>query len=118
MTQPIGPGDWVECVEEWTALYPVRRGAVYRVSKVFETVGRCGLHGDACEKLAVRLDTIPPGVRGGYCSRQFRPIYRPREHAFDYLLTDIPQHVREGVGGMTPEYIALTARRHPEGHRP
>lgn len=76
MSEPIGPGDWVECIDAgmnplWSfdpniVGPPLMQGALYLVERV--GVGRIG-----GEEL-LWLRGVTPSVDGGYCLWRFRPI--------------------------------------------
>lgn len=84
----IGPGDFVECVD---ASPPDRHdrgsrlvvGALYRIARLDITPYR---RLPAC--WVVGVDVL-------WRISRFRPIYRPRERAFDHLLTTIPVNTPE-----------------------
>jgi len=87
----IGPGDWVECVdnscgqlEAWSAGERLEKGAVYQIGdcwvdthtlkEVVSIVGR--------ERVA---GSRRKGRRLGYSINRFRPIYRPKADLIESL---------------------------------
>ena len=78
MTDPIGPGDWVECYKGPDCT-PVTVGSVWRVSKIggptywCEDVGGANL--SPCDGVFLWLAGAPsPWPKGAWCSCGFRPI--------------------------------------------
>lgn len=93
MSAPIGPGDWVECIDvtprnsngpgNLTWLRLLRVGAIYRVQAVFTLDGEDGF--------ALAGFPPPPSPRmRGFRADRFRPIYRPSESLFLERLMDVP----------------------------
>jgi hypothetical protein len=82
MSEPIGPGDWVECIQSYGDPQ-IRVGSVYCVAEVDDQPCDCGGFGGL----------LPVGVSfddGGYaCIEQFRPIYRPKFDLIERLLEPI-----------------------------
>jgi len=80
MSEPIGPGDWVECLRNFEASpNGPRLGGVYRVAKVH--VGpfmRC--------EFGLSLEGMRSRSRHGFNGNGFRPIYRPKAGVFDSML--------------------------------
>lgn len=95
MAAPIGPGDWVECVDiaprgpdpvRLAALHQLSLGAIYRCRAV-QTTG-----------YGVFLDGVVAAYEAegfGWRVERFRPIYRPKAHAFDHLLAPTPENTPE-----------------------
>lgn len=76
MAEPIGVGDFVECISADSE--PLLIGAVYVVAEAHEPSGPCTLCGDAISP-AVVICGVPmdPGI--GYCATcEVRPVYRPK----------------------------------------
>ena len=86
MTTPIGPGDWVECIDDGSGDgygTPLRVGAIYRVN---------GIIPDWQGKLGLTLDGVEPPTTGsvgiiliGFAPELFRPIYRPKADFIESL---------------------------------
>ena len=88
MTAPIGPGDYVECVDQ--SATQIRYGNIYRVSDIGEG-GGCR---DCDCTTWVDLEGVPAIAESAWCSGcQVRPIYRPKRGAFDYLLQPTDEKV-------------------------
>lgn len=92
MAAPIGPGDWVECVdsagtEVWR--WPLTVGRIYRVLEL--------LTGDGVPD-ALQLVEIGWAEDGEYCGfavERFRPIYRPKSSIIEQLKQPVSEPVRE-----------------------
>ena len=94
MAAPIGPGDWVECVDDRPC--PVygpsglSRGAIYCVAGVEAPAA-------TLDGVAVYLrDVRSRGPNGGFGLRRFRPIYRPSADLIESLKAP-PQRVTEAA---------------------
>jgi hypothetical protein len=91
MSAPIGPGDWVECINvtprhpENSAAHLLTLGALYRVE-------RCGVvAGDpAVWLLGLQSDDIS----GAFQAYRFRPIYRPKRELTEDLLRRAKEPLR------------------------
>jgi hypothetical protein len=100
MAAPIGPGDWVECVDVSPRYQPgygwcpapdqlVLR-SIYRVARVFcEPVW--GVDSVVLEGLGAHETRAD----GAYWAGRFRPIYRPKSELIDTLKQPAPAGVRE-----------------------
>lgn len=92
MSAPIGPGDWVECVESGKfACDEVVAGRVYEVAAAGE--GRCSR--SDCNGVWVRLTN--DRVSGDWCGVRFRPIYRPKQELIESLKQPAPEREREAA---------------------
>lgn len=77
----IGPGDWVECVDDKPRHHPVcnvTRGCIYRVRSVFPNLGS----GPGLALYGVQ----PAGGRSGFHADRFRPV-RSDITSLEMLLT-------------------------------
>jgi len=96
MSAPIGPGDWVECVNAesgWTDGDPrLVLGAIYVVEEVAirRRDPRTGL-----ETVGLYLREVPSHVP--WSITRFRPIYRPSESLFLQRLMEVPAPELETV---------------------
>lgn len=95
MSAPIGPGDWVECVESRQGTLLLRVGAIYQIEAVRNFEWSCdGCEPGECDQCGVRcvgLDSSRPGYSGGWiCSRRFRPVYRPKSEIIQALKQPSP----------------------------
>jgi hypothetical protein len=95
----IGPGDWVECVQNRrpTTQPPVGLvvGGVYLVVDAGVTPPDDYYPHTPWVRLA---SPAPRPGKLGFRAAWFRPVHRPQEHAFDYLLENLPAELeREGV---------------------
>lgn len=77
MSEPIGPGDWVECIDPYGrsplpgVMTPAEHGALMSGALYFvEHVGSGRLSGEAL----LWLRGVRPSAEGGYCLWRFRPI--------------------------------------------
>lgn len=94
MTAPIGPGDWVECVNASpfhsrnAVSNRLRVGAIYQIAN-------CGLDpGDGVPIVwLVGLDS--GDFTRAFLAARFRPIYRPKASLIESLLTAKPVRVGE-----------------------
>lgn len=96
MAAPIGPGDWVECVDASPGANDglcLTRGGLYCIEAVDDRgllcgTGRCGR---TCRGvfLSGRRDRWP------WCGSRFRPIYRPRADLIQTLLEPIKEDTRQ-----------------------
>jgi hypothetical protein len=96
MAEPIGPGDWVECVDAsprhhahpimLQACALLRRGKIYCVRDVGQRVGYTGGVG------LLLVGLIAPNEDDGYgwAADRFRLVYRPNERLTADLLTQVP----------------------------
>lgn len=93
MAEPIGPGDWVECIDDSAPYspyyrlkgpFPWAKGAVLQVRAVGE------MQSDGHPSLAITQDTNPFRT---WSAARFRPIYRPTAGAFDSLLVSDEERV-------------------------
>jgi len=102
MAAPIGPGDWVECVDasphrgarDPSVVAPLTCGALYRVRDVVE--GFIG--GQLVSGLLLVGITNPTnreGLEFAYDIERFRPIYRPNKEIIESLKQPAPAGVRE-----------------------
>lgn len=96
MSAPIGPGDWVECVDASACpAYgptPLVVGLIYAVERIdgrADVVGGVALH-----LVGVRSG----GPQGGFGAFRFRPVYRPR--------TDLIETLLQPVDGVKPSVDA------------
>lgn len=90
MSIPIGPGDWVECVdalgrEPAGTPTPLRVGAIYQVEDTFRWFGHDGL---------TLREVKPPTGDRGFAAALFRPIYRPKADLIESLKAP-PKRVKE-----------------------
>lgn len=89
MSAPIGPGDWVECVDAAPRDYADVRltlGAIYQVHHVAD-LGPWGL--------GVWLTDNPSASwSGGYHADRFRPIYTPKQELIETLKAP-PRRMKE-----------------------
>ena len=87
MAEPIGPGDWVECVEASPCWFygptGLTRGALYEVCHVGP--GECE-SGFGVWLVGFRSN----GPRGGYGIHRFRKVYRPNADLIQSLLRPVP----------------------------
>lgn len=88
MSNAIGPGDYIECIETWHAFDgpSVFKGRVYLCTEVgFGCVcPSCG------QEAWVDVAEVPPSPDLAWCVCLFRPIYRPSESQFLERLMDVP----------------------------
>lgn len=87
MAEPIGPGDWVECVDASPMRFfetGLTVGAVYLVEGC--TYPRDGL----IAGLLLRGVRHPGNLLGDYNPRRFRPIYKPSADLIQSLLRPVP----------------------------
>ncbi len=94
MSSAIGPGDWVECVRDGSAVHgwsPLTVGAIYRVRDLVEE-GYPG--GRVVAGVTLHEVATPPG-EVGFWIELFRPIYRPRADLIESLKAPAPDAVRE-----------------------
>jgi len=87
------PGDYVQSIENDEA-YPgvmICEGVMYHVQDIEPELWRkldCSLH-PGCRGDGVILSSPKMPQGEAWCSQSFRPIYRPKPGAFDYLLTPV-----------------------------
>lgn len=99
MSEPIGPGEWVECVDagpdSWGRAVPLEVGGVYLVASVCMAEDVHGVLGP-CVTLANILDEAELDFARGviwlsaYDVSRFRPIYRPKASLIQSLLQPLP----------------------------
>jgi hypothetical protein len=97
MSAPIGPGDWVECVDAAARSFfapedVLTVGKLYRVTKTFVNAfgPALGIEGHP------RIDASAYwGFEVGYRLHRFRPIYRPKSSIIEQLKQPAPDVVRE-----------------------
>lgn len=97
MSADIGPGDFVECtVTHGLGNGHVEAGKVYRVATMETRHSSCSDCGRSArrEPIAIQLGGVPNPHHpllgeGRWCLCHFKPIYRPKEGAFDHLLTPV-----------------------------
>lgn len=97
----IGPGDWVECINDAPRKGPGKpfaflvKGRVYCVSSLhfhpaLKIPSLCVIGGPKfCEKLSC------DGLFGGHGVDRFRPIYRPKSELLESLLRKSDEPVKE-----------------------
>lgn len=83
MAAPIGPGDWVECVDG-DARYPqMPRGSIWCVEAIIPWRAFCALcEGGSTLFPALKLAGDPDD---DWCACAYRPIYRPRASFIESL---------------------------------
>lgn len=88
MSEPIGPGDWVECVSSGLSSKGdrVEAGRIYRVTAFKSWGARCANCGCANGHTGLVVET---DKNGGWCPKRFRPIYRPKASLIQSLLKPI-----------------------------
>lgn len=84
MSEPIGPGDWVECVRSRSLLV----GGLYYVETIDSRERDCPCHGRSPFGLFLRDQPNASGS-SGWCGLNFRPIYRPKSSLIQSLLKPI-----------------------------
>lgn len=100
MSAPIGPGDWVECVDDRASDFGsfgkgevVVAGGVYLVSEVLMAFAPNGTRRPSLRLAGV---VAPPSRRFRLCAldaTRFRPIYRPDESLTRRLMEPLPDAV-------------------------
>ena len=94
MAAPIGPGDWVECVDASPcSMYgppPLTVGALYRVERIREFEPEV-IDGWCLWLVGVRANS-PEGAFGG---GRFRPIYRPKSSIIEQLKQPVSEPIRD-----------------------
>lgn len=84
----IGPGDWVECVNDGGMPEIVSVGAIYLV----EGVGPAPISHVPCLVLrGVRHPTAPENIGKWVAAEYFRPIYRPSSDLIQSLLQPVDE---------------------------
>lgn len=89
---PIGPGDYVECMDA----SPLRPGGIPSQlisGKIYTVRGLDvvpGWYRNAGEPLVLLVETSPPLETDGYDPARFKPVYRPDASLISRLLSDIP----------------------------
>lgn len=86
MAAPIGPGDWVECVQNRhpTTLPP--RGLIVGRCYMVSAAGVTPAHDVQPGVPWVRLVGVPdPAPKWGYRAAWFRPVYRPKADLIESL---------------------------------
>lgn len=96
MAEPIGPGDWVECIDDSynpkAGLDPIIRiGQIYQVNYLLNGVN-CAFCGG---KGGLNLVGFHPD--SNWCPTRFRPIYRPKATFIEGLKTPIEIKSKETV---------------------
>lgn len=90
MSDPIGPGDWVECVSAPNGhITGFRAGGVYKVSEAFTIEGRSLLNFAGMPKPKAVLPNGGPGWFIVY----FRPLYTPKADLIESLLNPVEEEV-------------------------
>lgn len=91
MAAPIGPGDWVECVDASLRRVTIAsgrlvRGAIYCVAWCAERHATgVGLVQSIGLTDPVMRWYAEDGTEGGYVADRFRPIYRPKQELIQSL---------------------------------
>ena len=88
----IGPGDWVECIDDYGIVPPLNLlsfGKLYRVFRVESDQGKGCLYIHDCKDGGLVLFDIP--TSHSYCVHRFRPIHRPSEGLIEQLLLPLPK---------------------------
>lgn len=89
MVDPIGVGDWVECVDDsgtpdtaWLDIHRIYRGSIYRVSDAWTDAW-----GDPVILVGWERESANRcfGHRCGYWVHRFRPIYHPKQELIESL---------------------------------
>jgi hypothetical protein len=97
MSEPIGPGDWVECIGAFVNPFFVV-GRLYQAERVVPAIGDCPACGDETGRglLFVGGPRIHHPVVGvmSCCPCRFRPVYRPRADFIESLKAP-PERVGE-----------------------
>lgn len=118
MSAPIGPGDWVECVDAgvlrpcarcnwWHRARPeLQQGALYQIAGVGAP--------DEDGEVSYRLVGVEHAEGGAFFEDRFRPIYRRN----DGLIADLLRRAKEPLRTETPEPVRARAgtRVRPETH--
>lgn len=91
MAEPIGPGDWVECVNSKQAKRGARidRGDLYCVDTItqgLDIIGGGIIQGLVLTEPKTR-SMAPSGVMDGWRPEHFRPIYTPKQSLIESLRT-------------------------------
>lgn len=78
MAEPIGPGDWVECIDDSPGVIPAAcgllvLGALYQVDEVGEDEDDSGMLHDAVT-LTYPKHFMPEGWEASFKASRFRPI--------------------------------------------
>lgn len=92
MTAPIGPGDFIECVDAGPMRPGVEpsglvAGKIYTVRGVDVVPDKFT---NAGEPIVLLVEVCPPVETDGYDPARFRPVYRRDETLTARLLSDIP----------------------------
>lgn len=91
MSQPIGPGDFVECYRGEDCP-PVYVGRIYRVVRVWdpaEVYDPCAACPPGENPPCVEIENIPSPDDTAWCSCCFRPVYRPKQTFINQVLTPV-----------------------------
>jgi hypothetical protein len=95
MSQPIGPGDWVECVNrtsQWGGLLGgcdrLRVGALYQVVAVDRNPD---------DPAVLLAEARSDHVSGMFSASHFRPVYRPKSDFIEKLKQPAPAREHETV---------------------
>lgn len=88
MAEAVGPGDFVECIDDKGCTL-ITNGQIYMVVRIVEKVkARTGEVGPGYV-----LKEVPPDLaknESGYLTRRFRPVYRRSNDLIVSLTKDIP----------------------------
>jgi hypothetical protein len=88
----IGPGDWVECIDDYGITPPLNlltRGKLYRVFRVEATPNKPCRYIHDCMDGGLILYDVPTSQ--SYCVHRFRPVHRPSDELFQQLLLPLPK---------------------------
>lgn len=104
MSADIGPGDWVECVDDHPHInssvspdYRLQKGRLYRIADV-RPAGAHPKPRTVYSADAVRLEGDPLPEPYAWRIARFKPVYRPRADLIESLrapVTRTPKVVRE-----------------------
>ena len=83
--EPIGPGDFVECVDARGAP-ELTLGSIYMVRLICDDGGGCWLR-----------EVDPPPFHDGFFISRFRPIYRPKASLIQSLLHPAKEPIRQEI---------------------
>ena len=86
MSAPIGPGDWVERIDDINELAP--RGTIARCVEIDSEEGTCSVCGDVNCGLLLTVKHHPGDDY--WCPNHWRPIYRPKADLIERLLEPVP----------------------------
>lgn len=99
MSDPIGPGDWVENFRnvDISDCVPIQGGAslvLGEIYKVHAVVPGCDFADDIAALEIVGFEEIIDGNREAWDIRRFRPIHRPGKST---LIQELKTTIKEGV---------------------